>query len=183
MFFSKKIEQSATLARVETLEWEQMNRRSQSTRVIVSSWFIKTTPMLKYAPGCMVELNFEGRARLGTTPSVPVFGEIEIPIDLEPPGMLSDYWKNVPECVDGHASMSMDGVHQLFMTLYCTGPAMEWVQRVFTSCFSNVGGNVAIDITLSYPDQMGEDFWRERWQKEKLRVGWSVCAGAGRNPD
>lgn len=184
MFFNKKPEQPSTPASVETLEWEKSNRRSQSTRVIVNSWFIKTTPMLKYPAGCKVEVTFKGRARLGITESVPVYGEIEIPIDLDPPGMLSDYWKRVPECVDGHASMSIDGIPQLFVTLYSTAAAMEWVQRVFTSGFSNVGGRVALDITLGYPDDMGQEFWRERWQKEKLLVHtWDVRASADRNPD
>ena len=71
MVFAKKAEQ-VVLTAPDSLEWEQSSRRSQSTRVFVSSWFIKTTPMLKYASGCKIEITFEGRARLGTTPNVPV---------------------------------------------------------------------------------------------------------------
>jgi len=184
MFFSKKPEQPTPAAVVETLEWEQGSRRSQSTRVIVSSWFIKTTPMLKYPAGCKVQVTFEGRARLGTTPNAPVYGEIEIAVDLEPPAMLFDYWKHVPECVNGHAYMSTDAGPQLFLSLYCTAAAMEWVQAVFTAGFSNVGGKVALDINLVYPDDMCQDFWVERWLREKLLIhAWDVRASGDRNPE
>jgi hypothetical protein len=183
MFFNKKPEQAASAA-PKTLEWEQGSRRSQSTRVIISSWFIKTTPMLKYPAGCKVEITFEGRARLGTTPGVPVYGEIEIPIDVEPPAMLSDYWKHVPECVNGYTYMSTDAGPQMFLSLYCTAAAIEWVHRVCTAGFSNVGCKVALDINLGYPDDMGQDFWTERWLREKLLVHtWDVRASGDRNPE
>lgn len=182
MFFNKKAEQVQAPVAVETLQWDRGCKRSQSTRVIVKSWSIKLVPMLKYPAGCEVEVSFEGKARLGTTPSVPVYGEIEIPIDLDPPNMLSDYWTNVPECVNGHASMSLDGVPQLFMTLYCTSAAMEWVQHVFTAGFSSAGSTLALDITLGYPDEITEDFWKTRWHREKLLIhSWNVHAGADRD--
>lgn len=38
----------------------------------------------EYLGGRKSEFTFEGRARLGTTPNVRVYGEIEIPIDSEP---------------------------------------------------------------------------------------------------
>lgn len=184
MFFNKKAEQLPVRTAVETLHWGRASSRSQSTRVIIKSWSIKLLPMLKYPAGCKVEVSFEGGARLGTTPRVPVYGEIEIPIDLEPPNMLSDYWTNVPECVNGHASMSLDGVPQLFMTLYCTSAAMEWVQRVCTAGFSCAGSTLDLDITLGYPDEITDEFWHTRWQSEKLLIHtWKVQAGADRDLD
>lgn len=183
MFFNRKSEPVTAPARVETLEWEQPNRRSQSTRIIVRSWFIRTTPSLKYPSGCKVELTFEGYARLGTTPNVPVYGEISIPIDSEPAGHLSDRWKNVPECVDGHAYLSLEavGAPGLFVTLYCTAEALEWVSRVFVAGFAVVGSNAALDLHFTYPDDKGIDFWSEQWQKETLQVAqWDVRASAER---
>jgi hypothetical protein len=48
MFFNKKTEQAAVVTQPETLEWEQANRRSQSTRIIVKSWFYKAQPGLQW---------------------------------------------------------------------------------------------------------------------------------------
>lgn len=180
MFFNKKTEPATTPAVVEeSLEWEQGSRRSQSFRIVVTSWFLKTTPMLKYPGGCRVEITFEGKARIGTTPHFPVYGEIEVPIELDPPGNLSDRWKNVPDCVDGHASLSLDGVPQLFVTLFCTSEAIDRVSRTFAAGFSAVDGKAALDLDITYPDEMGADFWKERWQRETLWVSkWDVRASA-----
>lgn len=183
MFFNKKPEQvAAPRAAEESLEWERGGCRSQSFRVIVTSWFVKTTPMLKYPGGCKVEVSFEGTARIGTSPHFPVSGDIEIPLDLEPPSFLSDHWENVPECVDGHASLSFNGVPQMFLTLYCTVEAMEWVSRVIVAGFSAVDGKAALDVDIGFPGEVGPKFWKEQWQKETLRVlKWDVRASAGKN--
>ena len=78
MFFNKKTEQETLTAKPETLEWDQGTRRSQSTRIIVKSWFYKAQPGLQWRNGGKVEFTFEGHARLGTTPNVPIFGDIEV---------------------------------------------------------------------------------------------------------
>jgi hypothetical protein len=180
MFFNKKPEQVLPATVEETLEWPMPRRRSQSFRIIVSSWFMKTTPMLKYQGGYKAELTFEGTARIGTTPNFPVYGEIEIPIDLDPPGYLTDGWENIPECVDGHASLHLDGAPQLFLTLFCTKEAMESVARVLAAGFSVAKGKAALDLDITYPDEMGPDFWKETWQQKTLRVAkWDARASGG----
>ena len=185
MFFSKKPEQETLAAKPETLEWEQANRRSQSTRIIVKSWFYKAQPGLQWRNGGKVEFTFEGHARLGTTPNVPVFGDIEVLDEAETPRFLLDRWKAVPESVEGHASLaSADNpgiVEQLYITLYCTREALESVTRVFVAGFSATGGKTALDVDFAYPDPHGDEFWKERWQKQTLQVAkWDVRSSAER---
>jgi hypothetical protein len=74
----------------------------------------------------------------------------------------------------------LDGVPQLFLTLFCTKEAMVAVSHVFVAGFSTVGGKAALDLDITYPDEMGAEFWKERWQKATLRVSkWDVRASAG----
>jgi hypothetical protein len=183
MFFNKKSEPAATPAPVEMFEWDRPNNRSQSTRTVVTSWALKSTPMLKYPGGQKSEFTFEGRARLGTTPNVRVYGEIEIPIDSEPMGYLADRWQNLPEYVEGYAYLSLEEPEApvLFVHLYCTAEAMEWVSRALVAGFSAVGGKCAFDLDLVYPDERGNDFWAKRWQAKTLQVAkWDVRASAER---
>lgn len=174
MFFSKKIEPFSAPIERESLEWEQGNRRSQSFRIIAKSWFFKVQPGLQYRNGRKVEFTFEGHARLGTTPSVPVYGEIEVWDDVEPPRFLTDHWKTLPDSVEGYASLSSSSdlsmPRQLYITFYCTAEAFEWVTRVIVAGFSATGGKSAFDVDIGYPDEKGEDFWKERWQSETLQV-------------
>jgi len=185
MFFNKKTEQEPPIAKSETLEWAQGTRRSQSTRIIVKSWFYKTQPGLQWANGGKVEFTFEGHARLGTAPNVPVFGDIEVLDEAETPRFLMDRWKSVPESVEGHASLaSADNPgmpEQLYITLYCTREALESVTRVFVAGFSAVGGKTALSVDFTYPDLHGEEFWKEAWQKQTLQVEkWNVWSSAER---
>ncbi|MBY0242448.1 MAG: hypothetical protein K2X55_24355 [Burkholderiaceae bacterium] len=185
MFFTKKTEQKALTGRPETLEWEQGTLRSQSTRIIVKSWFYKSQPGLNWRNGGKVEFTFEGHAKLGTTLNVPIFGDIEVLDDAESPRFLRDHWKNVPESVEGHAALASannPGIpEQLYITLYCTRDALELVTRVFVAGFSAVGGKTALDIDFAYPDPHGEEFWKETWQKQTLQVvKWDVRSSAER---
>jgi hypothetical protein len=185
MFFNKKTEQETLTAKLETLEWDQGTRRSQSTRIIVKSWFYKAQPGLQWRNGGKVEFTFEGHARLGTTPNVPIFGDIEVLDEAETPRFLMDRWKSVPESVEGHASLaSADNPRmpeQLYITLYCTREALESVTRVFVAGFSAVGGKTALDVDFTYPDPHGEGFWKDAWQKQTLQVAkWDVRSSAER---
>jgi len=174
MFFSKRTEPIAAPTERESLEWEQRNRRSQSFRIITKSWFFKVQPGLQYRDGRKIEFTFEGHVRLGTTRNVPVYGEIEVWDDAEPPRFLIDRWKTLPESVEGHASLSASGdpslPPQLNITFYCTADAFELVTRVIIAGFSATGGKAAFDVDIGYPDEKGEDFWKERWQSETLQV-------------
>jgi hypothetical protein len=185
MFFNKKNEQETLTAKPETLEWDQDTRRSQSTRIIVKSWFYKAQPGLQWRNGGKVEFTFEGHARLGTTPNVPILGDIEVLDDAETPRFLMDRWKSVPGSVEGHASLASadnPGIpEQLYITLYCTREALESVTRVFVAGFSAVGGKTALDVVFTYPDPHGEGFWKEAWQKQTLQVAkWDVRSSAER---
>jgi len=185
MFFNKKTEQKTLPAKPETLEWDQGTRRFQSTRIIVKSWFYKAQPGLLWRNGGKVELTFEGHARLGTMPNVPIFGDIEVLDEAKTPRFLMDRWKNVPESVEGHAALaSADNLgmpKQLYITLYCTREALEAVTRVFVAGFSAVGGKTALDVDFTYPDPHVEGFWKEVWQKQTLQVAkWDVRSSAER---
>lgn len=185
MFFNKKPEQAVTTQRPESLEWDQGNRRSQSFRIIAASWFFKAQPGLQYQRGGKLEFTFEGQALLGTTPNVPVYGEIEVRDDVETPRFLTDRWQRMPDSVEGYASLSTAKdpslPPQLYITLYCTTEALNWVSRVFVAGFSASGGKTALDIDISHPDDMGSDFWHERWQHETLQVlKWDVRSTAER---
>lgn len=185
MFFNKKNEQETLIAKRETLEWDQGTRRSQSTRIIVKSWLYQALPGLQWRNGGKVEFTFEGHAKLGTTPNVPIFGDIEVLDEAETPRFLMDCWKNLPESVEGHASFASadnSGMpEQLYITLYCTREALESVTRVFVAGFSAVGGQTALDVDLTYPDPHGEGFWKESWRKQTLQVAkWDVRSSAER---
>ncbi len=183
MFFSKKNEPTAAPTERESLEWEQGNRRSQSFRIIAKSWFFKVHPGLQFQNGRKVEFTFEGHARLGTTLSVPVYGEIEVREDAESPRFLTDHWKTLPDSVEGHASLSSSGdpsiPRQLYITFYCTAEAFELVTRVIVAGFSATGGKAAFDVDIGYSDDKGEEFWKERWQSETLQVlKWDARSSA-----
>lgn len=185
MFFNKKTEQETLTAKPKILEWEQGTRCSQSTRIIVKSWFYKAQPGLQWRNGGKVEFTFEGHARLGTTPDVPIFGDIEVLDEAESPRFLMDRWKSVPESVEGHASFASaqnPGIpEQFYITLYCTREALESVIRVFVAGFSVVDGKTALDVDFTYPDSHGEGFWKEAWQKKTLQVlKWDVRSSAER---
>lgn len=140
----------------------------------MKSWFIKMQPGLQSRNGRKVEFTFEGHVLLGTTSNTPVYGEIEIWDDVEPPRFLTDHWKALPESVEGHGSLSISrnkGLPpQLNISFYCTAEAFEWVTRVIIAGFSAAGGKAAFDVDIGYPDEKGADFWKERWQSETLQV-------------
>lgn len=185
MFFNKKTEQETLTGILETLDWEQGTHRSQSTRIIVKSWFYKAQPGLQWRNGSKTEFTFEGHAKLGTTPNVPIFGDIEVLDEAETPGFLMDRWKSVPESVEGHASLASaenPGIsEQLYITLYCTREALESVIRVFVAGFAAVGGKTALDVDFTYPDPHGEEFWKKAWRTQTLQVAkWDVRSSAER---
>lgn len=190
MFFSKKTDrevpatQSPPEVRPENLRWKQGSRRSQSFQIAAQSWSFTFKPSLRIQNGGKVDATFEGIAYLGTTPNVPVYGEIEIRDEIETPRFLEDRWKTLPESVEGYASLSTaddPGMpDKLYITLYCTPVAFDWVSRLFGSGFCS-GGTIALNIDIGYPDEKGDDFWMDRWRQETLQVlNWDVRTYAKR---
>jgi hypothetical protein len=185
MFFNKRTQQETLTPKPELLEWDQGTRHSQSTLIIVKSWIYVAQPGLEWRHGGAVEFSFEGHARLGSTPNVPIVGDIKVLDEAETPRFLMDHWKNFPKSVEGYASLAFldypDMTEQLYITLYCTREALEPITRVFVAGFSAVGGKTALDVDFIYPDPHGEEFWKEAWQKKTLQVAkWDVRSSAER---
>ncbi|WP_426103091.1 hypothetical protein [Massilia sp. TSP1-1-2] len=181
MFFGSKPAQKSPSVE-QRLEWDRPGRRTQPSRGRVDSWNLRLTPMLAGRYGGKVELNFEGKARLGINPNVAVLGDIEIRDDSNPPRMLQDRWEKVPEEVEGYASLSMDNDQppRLDLTLYCTREMLKRITLAFTAGFSARAGVTVLDLDFGYPDDQGQDFWKTRWQSTTVQVlTWRVTAGAG----
>lgn len=191
MFFNNKknqakaAEQLIASAQPTTLEWKNSNRRSQSFQILATFWSSSFHPNLQSDEAGKFEITFGGIAYLGTTPNVPVHGEIEMCDAPETPRFLMDRWKCPPESIEGYALLSteIDSALQreLYITLYCRTIAFDLIFRTLTAGFSNPASRLILNVDVGFPDEHGDNFWGEHWQGETLQVlKWAINSSSQR---
>jgi hypothetical protein len=126
---------------------------------------------------------FDGRSTTDTVKGLAVTGEVEILEAGESLGMFEDHWKSVPDSVEGYLFLMDDESRArdpgIALTLYCLPGAMDYVFKAFQVAAQSRDGGLGIELVLDCPNNTGEDFWREAWRKEWLRVcSWKLFSGA-----
>lgn len=175
MLFGKPKQPVASATpRAATLSWEEPSQPRQSMWLAVHGWDFKVFPMLRARAGMQFMFDFEGVVTNGAMRGLSYTGSIEVLDDLEPPRMLMDSWKQVPEVVEGHGQL-LERTDPSFadsfgLTLYCTLPALDWVHRAFATGLQSRHGGLGIDLQLDCPNNPGGDFWASGWRKETLRI-------------
>jgi hypothetical protein len=112
-----------------------------------------------------------------------VSAEIKVTDDPETPRAMAHRWKNVPPSIEGHGAVSVEAgrLPSLDLTLYCHPDFVDQVWHAFVAGFSTTSGNIVLDLTVGYPDEITHDFWTTRWLTETLHVHeWKVRAGASK---
>lgn len=181
MFFKRPSQQPAEPMR--WLEWEHPERQYQTLWISVQDWQYKVFPSRPARSFGSWMYQFEGQCGAGPLKGLQTTGNIEALDRDETPGMLSDYWKVVPDNVEGYAS-PLDDKDSRFqpsfsVTLYCQESALDWIYRAFAVAATSREGSVGIELRLGCPNNTGGPFWREQWRQEWLLVSsWKVFAGA-----
>lgn len=184
MFFSKK-PVNENIKSEPLLEWEKYSQTHQSLWVSVSRWDYKVFPSTKGSEFGSWLFQFEGRTNLGAAKGLTVAGGIEVIEPGEEHGMLQDHWKNPPNSIEGYGCLMHEKHDPVFMasfgfTLLCKQEALDWLYKAFMCGFASQNGGIGLEIGITFPDEMGEDFWKDRWRDEWWQVtNWKVFAGAG----
>ena len=162
------------------LEWKEFPHAHQTLSVAVSAMDMRIAPTLVGPRWGHSTLRFEGRTEGEPRPGLTVSGAIEILDPGEQLGLLFDQWKNPPKEFEGYGFLVADPEAALAafrFTLYCKAEALEWIYRAFAVGQSAHGGGVGIEITISFPDRVEPDFWRNQWRHESWNVtSWKVLA-------
>ena len=161
-------------------DWEKPDQADQQLSIAVVDWHFSFQPSRKHQR--VGGFRFEGKGQTGPMKGVPVSGGIEVLDPGETPGMLSDHWTSVPDNVEGYSTLtgSKDwNFHPSFgVTLYCQESALDGIYRAFSTASSSRSLGLDIGLTLDCPNNQGEEFWRNQWQSEWLRVvSWTLHVG------
>jgi hypothetical protein len=127
------------------------------------------------------------RVNRGFVEGVTVTGVIEVITPGEELGMLRGRWKNTPATnIRGYGSLIHDNRYPLHTAglafkLLCKEEDMDWLHRAFMCGLASPHGAIDILINITFPDEMGDDFWKEVWrEKEWLVVDWQVYSAMWR---
>ena len=162
----------------QPLEWKEFPHARQSLSVAVSAMDLSVVPTL--AARDQWSLRFEGTTDGEPRTGLPVAGAIELLDPGEQVGLLFDQWKNPPKEFEGYGFLVHD--HTLpaaafRFSLYCKAEAFDWIYRAFASGLSSHRGGLGLEITISFPDRVEPDFWRNQWRYERWNVtSWKVLA-------
>lgn len=188
LFVKKRAAADPDDKRKAALEWPEPSKLSQKCWIGVSEWSYKVFPSMVGQSWGDSLFQFEGRTSIGNLKGLAVTGEIEVRDPEYMPGMLSDHWKNVPSSVEGFAFLMHEPKDPpesaiVAVHLYCKQEAIDRLHRAFAVGLGSPHGGIGVEVTISFPDPMDPDFWRDRWRSEWLQVvSWKVFAGA-RLPD
>jgi hypothetical protein len=178
----KKSSQSAPEP-LHQLEWENIERPSQTLWISVDNWQYKVFPTRASQSFGTWMFQFEGRCNTGPLKGLVATAEIEALERGYDPGMLSDHWKSIPENIEGYAFLMEQEDRRIppsfGVTLYCQESALDWIYRAFSSGVFGRAGGLGIELSLICPNNKGGPFWEEQWRKEWLQVSsWKIFAGA-----
>lgn len=162
----------------QALEWKEFPHAHQTLSVSVAAADLKVVPAL--AGRGQWSLHFEGETDGEPRKGLPVAGAIELLDPGEQLGLLFDQWKNPPKEFEGYGFLVQD--HEspsaaFRFSLYCKAEAFDWIYRACASGLSSLHGGLRIEITISFPDRVEPDFWRNQWRHERWNVtSWKVLA-------
>ena len=164
----------------QPLEWKEFPHAHQSLSVAVSAVNLEVVPTLAGQRWGQRGLRFEGATVGEPRKGLPVTGAIELLDPGEQLGLLFDQWKSPPKEFEGYGFLVQDheaAAPAFRFSLYCKVEAFEWIHRAFASGLSALHGGLGIDITISFPDRVEPDFWRNQWRHERWNVtSWKVLA-------
>ncbi len=162
----------------QRLEWNEFPHARQSLSVAVSAMDLSVVPTL--AARDQWNLRFEGTTDGEPRKGLPVAGAIELLDPGEQIGLLFDQWKNPPKEFEGYGFLIEDQAAPsaaFRFSLYCKAEALDWIYRAFASGLQSLHGRLGIEITISFPDRVEPDFWRNQWRYERWNVtSWKVVA-------
>jgi hypothetical protein len=164
--------------------WNDEKRIAQSISININDWQYKVFPSLRTQSFGSWMFQFEGHATTDPIKGLTVSGDIQVldPPD-EPPPMLQDRWKSVPDNVEGYCFFMDMGDRTILpsvgTTLYCQQSAIDWIYRAFSIGAQSRTGGISIELQVDGPNNEGENFWRDRWRDEWLRVvSWKLFSGS-----
>ena len=172
--------ESAGSPTARPLEWKEFPHAHQTLSVAVSAMDLQVAPTLAGQRWGQWSLQFEGRTDGEPRKGLCVAGAIELLNPDERLGLLFDQWKNPPSEFEGYGFLVQDHkapAPAFRFTLYCKPEAFDWIYRAFASGLSSLRGGLGIEITISFPDRVEPDFWRNQWRYERWSVtSWKVVA-------
>ena len=164
----------------QALEWKEFPHAHQSLSVAVSAMDLSVVPTLAGQRSGQWSLRFEGTTDGEPRKGLPVAGAIELLDPGEQLGLLFDQWKNPPKEFEGYGFLVQDQgspAAAFRFSLYCKAEAFDWICRAFASGLSSLHGGLGVEITISFPDRVEPDFWRNQWRYERWNVtSWKVLA-------
>jgi hypothetical protein len=162
--------------------WADLDRKTQRIHLAVRDWQYQLSPSL-YDRKEKFTFSFEGMCTSVPLKGAIVTGEVEILDPPEPPRMLTDQWRTVPDEVEGYCFLDgdrgSDFVSSIGLTLYCRPSSLDWIHRAFAIGAQSRSGVISIELLVDCPNNQGGDFWKDRWRHEWLRIaGWHLYSGA-----
>jgi hypothetical protein len=162
------------------LEWKEFPHAHQTLSVTVSAMELKVAPTLAGQRWGQWSLGFDGVTDGEPRDGLSVAGAIELLDPGERLSVLFDEWKNPPKEFEGYGFLVQehDSVSAAFrFALYCKPEAFDWIYRSFETGLSSLRGRLGIEVTISFPDPVEPDFWRNQWRHERWNVtSWKVAA-------
>jgi len=179
-----------------SLNWARVNEQRQKLYIGINSWEYKVSPYMSDQDqmndgeyGSCLLFQFEGDANINGSTKLGVTASIEVLEPNEEIGMLRDHWDNVPKIVQGYGFLIHEKDEPILsasigLTLLCRKDALDPLYKAFMCGFSSSNGRIGLEVNLSYPDEMDDDFWGEQWRDKWLEIsGWRVFSGVDRQID
>lgn len=159
-------------------EWPDTNRKYQQIRLFVEKFRYSVSG--SYGSWT---LELHGKALVVPLKGLQIVIEIQELEPFETPERLRDQWDSLPETIEGTCYFqrlnSLTHPDCFNVTLYCKSTALKSIFRALN--FAG-GQNVqaVLDIKIDAPSRKSDDFWRNSWQEEELRVlSWYLICEAG----
>lgn len=186
MLFRKNTAETAVPKPEPKLEWRESSSLSQSIMVEVTNWRYKVFPSMESKSWGSWMFEFGGQTDIGLLKGLTVVGNIEVFEPGKEIYMVSKFWKNIPEHVEGHGYLQYDKndmpvMASVALNLYCKAEALDWVYRAFLCSLASAQGGLLIDVNITFPDPMGPHFWKDEWRDREWEVAsWKLYAAASR---
>jgi hypothetical protein len=168
-----------------TRKWSNLDSKYQPISMDVKQFEYTVKPRIKCDGLPSGKCGFQGICRTKGFEGVLVLGELNSCEANDLPRGLVDYWKNVPELIDGYANLvnsdPKEFYHSFFsFTLYCREPSFFSIIDMFSRGISSARNGVQLNAHLLHPDHFGQaNYWDTDWRTHTWQVMfWEAVDGA-----
>src|ERR1700722_8617325 len=177
--FSRKVKalKPAVAPTRPTRRWPRPDAKSQSLVMDVKEFEYTIRPRMNCDAAVDGTCKFQALSRTPGFEGVLVLGELETRDSAgNRPGAFTDYWKAVPEVIDGCASLvnaDAENFHQSFfsITWFARRYAFASIIEAFSRGIALTRNGVSLDVHLVHPDHYGKtNYWDTDWRQDTWQL-------------